>query len=141
MFKSILVAVDINDPTGASRCTQAAVNMARSEGIVLHVLNVIPDSGMAIVDAMLEPGHFAKMKEVTQKNLASWAKETIPEDVETKLHIARGTIYDQVIKSANEIGTDAIFVGAHSPELKDYLIGPNAARIARHAEQSVFVVR
>ncbi|MEO0863555.1 MAG: universal stress protein, partial [Pseudomonadota bacterium] len=36
---------------------------------------------------------------------------------------------------------DAIFVGAHRPELKDYLIGPNAARVARHAQQSVFVVR
>lgn len=141
MFKSILVAVDVNDTTGASRCTQAAVNMARSEGVPLHILNVVPDSGMAIVGAMLEPDHFEKMSQMAKENLQSWAKTAVPAEVETKLHIASGTIYDQIIKTANDIGADAIFVGAHRPELKDYLIGPNAARVARHAVQSVFVIR
>jgi hypothetical protein len=30
---------------------------------------------------------------------------------------------------------------AHSPDLKDYLLGPNAARVVRHANQSVMVIR
>ena len=63
MFKSLLVAVDINDADGTARCAAAAVNMARSEGAALHVLNVIPDSGMAIVGAMLEADHFEKMSQ------------------------------------------------------------------------------
>jgi universal stress protein F len=52
-----------------------------------------------------------------------------------------GTVYDQIIKTANALSVDCIIVGAHGPSLKDYLIGPNAARVARHAAQSVFVVR
>jgi nucleotide-binding universal stress UspA family protein len=32
-------------------------------------------------------------------------------------------------------------MASHRPELSDYLLGPNAARIVRHAKQSVLVVR
>jgi nucleotide-binding universal stress UspA family protein len=34
-----------------------------------------------------------------------------------------------------------IVMASHRPELKDYLLGPNAARVVRHAECSVLVVR
>jgi len=34
-----------------------------------------------------------------------------------------------------------IEMSAHRPEFKDYVIGPNAARVLRHATQSVFVAR
>lgn len=141
MYQTLLLAVDINDLGGANRCTQAAVSMARNEGAVLHILNVVPDEGMAIVSASLGKDHTAKVIESSTAELTSWAKGTIPEDVETKLHVTRGTVYDQIIKTANQCSADGIFVGAHSPTLKDYLIGPNAARVARHATQSVFVIR
>ena len=58
-----------------------------------------------------------------------------------KTHVLYGTIYDQIIKVANECGADLIVMGSHRPALEDYLIGPNAARVMRHAKQSVFIVR
>ena len=45
------------------------------------------------------------------------------------------------ILQANELGCDAIVIGAHRPELKDYLLGPNAPPVVRHADQPVFVIR
>ena len=39
------------------------------------------------------------------------------------------------------IGAELILIGAHSPELKDYLLGSNAARIVRHSPKSVLVLR
>ncbi|MEP3300223.1 MAG: universal stress protein, partial [Pseudoruegeria sp.] len=36
---------------------------------------------------------------------------------------------------------DLIVIGAHRPDFKDYLLGPNAARVVRHSECSVYVVR
>lgn len=141
MFNTLLVAVDVNDTGGAARSTQAAVRMARNEGATLHVLNVVPDSGMAMVGSMLGPDHFQKMADEAKSALEAWAKEAVPSDVDAKLHVSHGTIYDQIIKVAKDVGADAIFVGAHRPGLQDYLIGPNSARVARHAPQSVFVVR
>lgn len=141
MFKTLLLAVDINDTEGASRATEAAISMAVHEGAVLHVLNVVPDDGMSIVSASLSPDHNAEVMEKSQTGLKDWVEASVLEDVETKTHVRRGTVYDQIIKAASELDVDGIFVGAHSPALKDYLIGPNAARVARHATQSVFVIR
>lgn len=141
MFESILLAVDVNDPDGAERSTAAAISMARHENAVLHLLNVVPDTGMAIVSSSLETDHGAIALEKSEAAMLEWAETNIPPNVKHEVHIARGTVYDQIIKTADALGVDGIFVGAHSPALKDYLIGPNAARVARHAEQSVFVIR
>ncbi|WP_299658314.1 universal stress protein [uncultured Tateyamaria sp.] len=141
MFNTLLLAVDVNASEGAVRSAQAAISMARAEGATLHLLNVVPDNGMAIVSASLGPDHVKQALAAAEAALSAWAKATIPDDVTYKAHIAEGTVYDQIIRAANALEIDAIIVGAHSPELKDYLIGPNAARVARHATQSVFVVR
>jgi nucleotide-binding universal stress UspA family protein len=34
-----------------------------------------------------------------------------------------------------------ILMASHRPEVKDYLIGPNAAHVAQHADCSVLVLR
>lgn len=141
MFKTLLLAVDVADAHGATRASEAAVNMARSEGAVLHVVNVVPDSGMSIVGSMLGPDHSDRMSVQAKAALEAWAKEALPGDIDAKLHVAHGSIYDQIIKAGDTYDVDAIFIGAFRPGLQDYLIGPNAARVARHAKQSVFVIR
>ena len=141
MFKTLLLAVDINDPEGARPSTEAAISMARNEDATLHILNVVPDDGMAIVSAALSPDHAADAVASSGNALKDWAETNITDAIQSELHIARGTIYDQIIRTANALDVDCVLVGAHSPTLKDYLIGPNAARVARHASQSVFVIR
>ncbi len=52
-----------------------------------------------------------------------------------------GKIYQQILETAKRIGADLIVMGSHRPELKDYLLGPNASRVVRHAGCSVMVIR
>jgi len=40
-----------------------------------------------------------------------------------------------------KIDADLIVLGANRPDLKDYLLGPNASRVVRHSARSVLVVR
>ncbi len=141
MFKILLLAVDINDPDGAMRGTQAAVSLAHSENAMLHILNVVPDAGMSIVSASMAPDHSAAIQQSARKALETWVAANIPETLLVEHHVHVGTVYDQIIKAADTLGAECIIVGAHGPTLKDYLIGTNAARVARHASQSVFVVR
>ena len=56
--------------------------------------------------------------------------------INTRLDAA-GTAYDRVIQMAETIGADLILISAHSPELKDYLLGSNAARIACSTSGSI----
>ena len=108
---------------------------------MVHVLNVVPDDGMAMVSASLSADHYEKALEASKTLLEAWAAQHIPPAIEAKLHAARGKVYDQIIRIATELDVDGVFVGAHRPEIRDYLIGSNAARVARHAAQSVFVIR
>ena len=56
--------------------------------------------------------------------------------------IARhGTIYDEVLDVAEEIGADQIIMTAHRPNVSEYLLGNNADKIIRHAKCSVNVLR
>lgn len=141
MFKTALVAIDINQPDGANRVAKAAMELLTAPDASFHLLNVVPDSGMAIVSNMLGPDHSRQMLSKAQEMIKSWAAETLPADRVTQLHVVEGTIYDCILKVSTEVAADVIVMGAHRPELKDYLLGPNAARVARHATQSVFVIR
>lgn len=73
--------------------------------------------------------------------LKSWASRNVPAGVKAEVHVAHGSIYDEIMRLADKLGCDAIVLAAHRPELSDYLLGPNAARVVRHAKQSVLVVR
>lgn len=141
MFDTILLTVDVNDLKGSVRPAEAAMRMAKAEGAVLHVANVVPDFGMSIVGSYFDKSHNKQILADAKKALEDWANERFREFGPVKLHVDQGTIYDRVLKVAERIDAKAIVVGAHKSQLQDYLIGPNASRIARHAAQSVFVVR
>lgn len=139
-MKTILLAVDVNDPKGAERPAEKALELAKAFGAKLHVMNVVPDFGMAVVGAFFTKDHNTQMLNDAKAALQDWAKDRF-EGVEVSLSIDQGTVYEQVLKEADARDAEAIIVGAHKSQLRDYLIGPNAARIARHAKQSVLVVR
>jgi nucleotide-binding universal stress UspA family protein len=54
--------------------------------------------------------------------------------------VRAGNVYEEILKLADEIACDLIVMASHWPELKDYFLGPNAARVVRHANCSVLVV-
>ena len=141
MFKTILLAVDVNDPKGAERPAATALQLAGNQGAKLHIMNVVPDFGMAIVGSYFTKDHNAQIMAEAKAALETWADGLNDAPKDLVLHVDQGTIYEEVLKEAKRIDADLIVVGAHKSQLQDYLIGPNAARISRHAEQSVFVVR
>ncbi len=141
MFKTVLLAVDVNDLNGSKRPAETALQLAKSEGATLHIMNVVPDFGMSIVGSFFTKDHNRQIMADAKAALESWVEGLDDAPKDAVLHVDQGTIYEQVLKEAAQIKADAIVVGAHKSQLKDYLIGPNAARIARHAQQSVFVVR
>lgn len=141
MFSSLLLAIDVNDPEGAQRPTQAALRIVMQEQSKLHLLNVVPDDGMPMVSASLGVDHNQDAMDDAKAALKSFVEASLPTGIDPELHVARGKIYDQILKVAQGINVEAIVVGARSPGVTDYLLGSNAARVARHATQSVFVIR
>ena len=118
-----------------------AVRLCQASGGSLHVLTVVPDFGMSIVEQYFPEGFEKEMGEKTLEALKAFVKENVPDGVNVQHIVGEGTIYGVILKMADEIACDLIVMASHRPELKDYLLGPNAARVVRHAKCSVLVVR
>ena len=67
--------------------------------------------------------------------------EQLPKGMKAETIVRHGSIYEEILDAAEEIEADQIVIGAHRPQLSDYLLGPNTARVVRHAKCSVNVVR
>ena len=81
------------------------------------------------------------MRENARNLLRRIVADQVPESVNVRHIVGEGTIYKTIIETADRVGADLIVMGANRPELQDYLLGPNAARVVRHSLRSVLVVR
>ena len=141
MFKKILIPVDVDDEATWKKAADVAAHLAESSNAELHVLTVLPDFGLSIVGSYFPKGYEEKAAKEAGKQLTKFVNEHFGDKVSVRPHVVHGKIYEQIMSAADKLGCDAIIMASHSPELKDYLLGPNAARVVRHARQSVFVVR
>ena len=141
MYKSILLPVDLNQESSWKKALPVAVHLAQSMSAKIHIITVIPDYGMAVVGSFFPANYESEAMKVTQAALDGFVNENLSADLVADTTVVHGTIYEEVISTANAKGCDLIILSSHRPETKDYLLGPNAARVVRHANQSVFVVR
>lgn len=141
MFSSILIPIDLDQPSSWEKAVPLAVQMARASGGVVHVTTIVPPYQMAIVGSFFPADHERKALDAAKVKLREIASTFDLNGVEARFHVAHGPIYDEILRCADVVNADLIVVSSHRPELKDYLLGPNAARVVRHAKQSVMVVR
>ena len=141
MFKHILLPVDLDQESSWTKALPVALELCREEGADLHVLTVVPDFGMSIVGQYFPEGYEKEVAAEVLAGLHAFVEANVPDDIAVQHIVGEGTVYQVVLRIAGEIGADLIVVAAQRPELKDYLLGPNAARIVRHANCSVMVVR
>jgi len=141
MFKTVLLPIDLSAEASWKKALPAALRLSKPEDPVLHVVTVMPDFGMSVVSGYFDKDFEDKALHEVGEKLTEWVRANVPDDVEVHPHVMHGRVYDQIITAADKLEVDAIVMASHTPELSDYLLGPNAARVVRHATQSVFVVR
>lgn len=140
-FRQILLPIDLNDESSWSHALPAAINFARTFQAQLHVLTVVPDFGMSIVGQFFPKDFEQTARAEADKQMAAFFGDHVPADVAGQHLVAHGSVYKEIIDAAESLGVDLIIMGAHRPDLEDYLLGPNAARVVRHSRCSVLVVR
>lgn len=141
MFKTVLLAIDLNEESSWKRALPVAIAQCKAFDASLHIVVVVPDFGMSIV-AQHFPKDFEKNTlGAARKTLNDFIAQQVPAELKAKAIVAHGTIYREILRAAKGIGADLIVMASHRPELKDYLLGPNTARVVRHFGKSVIVVR
>lgn len=141
MNKSILVAVDLAHPEDAASLLERGVYEAKEGNAHLAVVTVIPDYGMSIVGSFFQEGADEEALKYAAERLHALTATCLGADRKVQHVVRRGNAYEGILIAADEVGADLIVIGAHKPDVRDYLLGPNSARVVRHAQASVLVVR
>ena len=141
MYKSVLIPVDLNVESSWHKALPTAMALCRAFGAELHIMTVVPEFGSPMVAQYFPVEYEKKAMELADEKLQELVGESDTDGVSVQHSVASGTIYEEIINMADAVKADLIVMASHRPQLSDYLIGPNAARVVRHAGQSVLVVR
>jgi nucleotide-binding universal stress UspA family protein len=140
MYKRIILAVDLAEPTPAPKGLTQAVELANVDGGDLRLVNVqpvIPATFMEYVPVDFDVDQAKRAKDSLDTILRSVVLPAERKSAATRA----GGIYHELLQEASEWGADLIVIGSHRPVMSDYLLGSNAKTIVRHAQCSVLVVR
>lgn len=148
--KNIVIPVDIEEKySNKEKCSWTSLMpvvkffVTNMSVATVHFVYVIPNFGMYMVEDYLPNNWVKDRKKECHLKITNLIKEYLPSDIEYNIKISRGAIYDEVINYSNSVNADLIIVPAVGSEYekKDYMLGPNASKIARHADVSVYLIR
>ena len=136
MYKTILVPIDMGHVVEGKSTIDLAAQYA-AEGakiILLNVVEEIPTWAAAQLPANIIKDSFETVR-TEMKAIATASGMKM--DVEVRA----GHSYNTILDVAKENNVDLIIIASHSPGLQDYFLGSTAAKVVRHANCSVLVVR
>ena len=143
MFRKIIVPIDLEEESSWTKALPIAVDYARHTGADLHAITVVPDHllKMTVVAQLIPEGYEEKLMDDAERRLSQLIEVKVPEDLSVRQAVRRGSVYKEILRYARDVQADLIIMAAHRPELSDYLLGPNAGQVVRHANCSVWTVR
>lgn len=140
MFKNVLIAVDLSEPSSWARALPVAVQMCKDWSARLHVVTVAAEVNVQVASFFPEDAN-EQLLEQTAADLQNWIREHVPAGIEVHRIVGQGTVHREIIAAAEKAKADLIVMASHKPAARDYLLGANAAHVVRHAACSVMVVR
>lgn len=140
MYKTILVPVDLADTDLAKPAIETAVDMARTSGGSVRLVNVQPLTPVMLADYVPEDFE-AQQRRSSQDALGIIAGECGLPAAKVSFTVRQGGIYHEVLEEAKAIDADLIVMSSHRPAMRTYFLGSNAGHVVRYAICSVLVVR
>ena len=135
MYKNILVPVVF----GGDQKNFASIDVARAlaaEGAkftVMHVIESMPNYATSQIPTDV----LDRVRAEIEKSLSDAAK-ALPG---AKTQLISGHAGSTIIEYANETNVNCIVMASHRPEFSDLFLGSTAARVVRHANCAVHVIR
>ncbi|WP_371224040.1 universal stress protein [Roseovarius sp. 2305UL8-3] len=140
MYDDILVPIDLGHPEASHKAIRSACQIAKGCDAVLHLLTVVQPLD-SFTSTFFPSGFTHDATEAAQKALHAFSDAQDLAGMKVHHIVAHGAIYDQILAMSQKVGASIIVMTSHRPELSDYLLGPNAAKVVRHANCSVMIVR
>ncbi|MBD3679410.1 MAG: universal stress protein [Rhodobacteraceae bacterium] len=135
MYKKILVPVAFDHGETTTKAVEVAQYLVDKGGQVtaLHVVEPVPGY---IAQYLPEGGLEANREAVTAQ-----MKQTLGDAAGVDVDVISGYAGTAITEYAGKHGFDCIVIASHRPGIEDYFLGSTAARVVRHAQMPVHVVR
>jgi nucleotide-binding universal stress UspA family protein len=140
MYKRLLVPIDLSEAESWQQSLPKAVELAQQSQGRIIVMNVLTDMSAFLEGATL-PVSYTRLHTRNEKTLKALADSNIPEDIPVQTVVGSGSIHREIVRTARVEQVDLILMTSHRPGIRDYLLGPNAAHVVRHAPCSVLIIR
>ena len=138
MYKTIIVPIDLAHTELAPPMIAAAKGLADADAKII-LLNVVEDVPVHVA-AMLPESE--NIQDKVEANAKSVLDELVKASgIKAEVEVRHGHPPTAIIALAEEKDADLIIVASHRPDWHDFLIGSTAARVVRHAQRSVLVMR
>ncbi len=139
MYKDILIPIDMSDEKTWRDPLQTAIVFARQFGSRLHIMMVVPSFQSPLVGSFFPKHYEQQMHEQADREIHTFVQQQVPAELAVQTIVAVGTIYEEVINAAEQLHCDLIIMGRSGTSKANFLLGPNAARVMRHANTSVLI--
>ncbi|QHQ35465.1 universal stress protein [Algicella marina] len=135
MYKHILVPIAPGNGRDSDTALKVAERLLAEGGSItaLHVIEELPP----YVQDHFPPGQLA----ATSLRMEEKLEEAVAGREDTQVAVVTGHAALTILDFAKNKGCDCIVIASHAPAMQDFLLGSTAARVVRHAECSVHVVR
>lgn len=135
MYKHILIPVANDNEHDSAASFEAAKALADADTTftVLHVIEAIP----TFVAAELPSDVLMRSRDEAEAELKA-AAAGLPG---AKTVLASGHAGSYIVQYAQKENVDCIVIASHKPGIEDFFLGSTAARVVRHSQCSVHVIR
>lgn len=140
MTQRILVPIDLEHESASRNIAAVATTIANSEQAPVTLMTVV-EAPPVLVSQYLPRRYEEGLHKSTQEKLDDMAASMTVAAGPVETIVRFGSVYREILAGAESLQADLIVMGSHNPTVGDYLLGGNAARVLRHADCSIFVVR
>ncbi len=136
MYTNIIIPVDLGHTERLKPMVDAALLLG-GEDATVTLVNVV-ENLPAYIAAELPSDLTARSMEDARARL----EETVAaQGIRAQIEVCSGHPATAILEFAKDRKADLIVIASHRPGFGDFLIGSTAARVVRHAQCSVHVVR
>lgn len=140
MYKSILVPIDIMHESSWKHAIPQAIALAKADKARVTVMTVIRQTA-TMFEGVYLAFQLERMASDARDKLARIVSSYEGDGVPLSLDVRLGSIGGEIGAAVKEHGADLVVMESHRPEMRDYIIGPNAAHVVLNTPVSVFVLR
>ena len=140
MYKTILLPIDLSEPSSWAKAMPTAKALADSFGAALHVMTVVPEVRTSMTAQCFPPDIETTIVAGATNALADVVNAELA-DYKVTSHVAIGRTFREIVSAAKKLDVDLIVMSSHRPELTDRLIGPTADMVQRNTTASVLIVK